>query len=188
MSKKKVDNKVCLYCKETFAQRPNRDRHIKRIHPYAEPNFSQVDGIDDESPVLTLDSDMAETMNVSFLSENGSVLEQSMRMVDEETPVFEVLEPDVTSRRGSQESDTILTETTIQNHATFLGDSVTIRVETAHLSESVTCDPVIPIDTYGRVQTPVFPIPVQNDISDNFDDSVNNEDSNNNYGHQFNFL
>ena len=51
LPKKKVDNKVCLYCKETFAQRTNRDRHIKRIHPNAEPNLSQVDAIDDESPV-----------------------------------------------------------------------------------------------------------------------------------------
>ena len=45
--------------------------------------------------------------------------------------------------------------------------------DSTHLSESVTCDPVIPIDTYGEVQTSVFP------ISDTFDDdSVN----------QFNFL
>ena len=36
---KKVDNKVCLYCKETFAQKSNRDRHIKRIHQNAVPNF-----------------------------------------------------------------------------------------------------------------------------------------------------
>ena len=46
----------------------------------------------------TLDSDMAETMNVSFLSEDGSVIEQSMRMVDEETPIFEVFALNVTFR------------------------------------------------------------------------------------------
>ena len=142
--------------------------------------FSQVDAIDTELPVPTLDSDMAETMNVSFLSEDGSGLERSMRMVDEEASIFEVFEPDVTSREGPQESDTILTETTIQNHAIFSGDSVTIHVETAHLSESVTCDPVIPIDTYGTVETPVFP--------DNFDNnSVNNGDSDNDSDNQFNF-
>ena len=121
--KKKVDNKVCLYCKETFAQKSNRDQHIKRILPNAESNLSQVDAIDTEFPVPTLDSDMIETINVSFLSEDGSVPEQSMRMVDEETSIFEVFKREVTSREGPQESDTILTETTIPNHVTFLGDS-----------------------------------------------------------------
>ena len=81
LSKSKVNNKVCLYCKETFAQKSNWDRHIKRIHPNAESNLSQLDSIDTELPVLTLDSNMAERMNVS-------VLEQSMRIVDEETPIF----------------------------------------------------------------------------------------------------
>ena len=46
-----------------------------------------------------------------------------------------------------------------------------------------------PTDAYGTVQTPIFPIPVQNDISDNFDsDSVNNDDSDNDSDNQFNFL
>ena len=45
-----------------------------------------------------------------------------------------------------------------------------------------------PTDAYGTVQTPIFPIPVQNDISDNFDsDSVNNDDSDNDSDNQFNF-
>ena len=92
--KKKVDNKVYLYCKETFAQNSNWDQHIKRIHWNAETNLSEVDTIDTELPVPTFDSDMAETMNVSFLSEDGSVFEQNMRMVGEETPIFEVFEPD----------------------------------------------------------------------------------------------
>ena len=121
--KKKVDNKVCLYCEKTFAQKSNRDQHIKRIYPNAEPNLSQVDVINTEFPVPTLDSGMIETINVLFLSEDVSVLEQSMRMVDEETSIFEVFKHDVTSREGQQESDSTLTETTIQNHATFLGDS-----------------------------------------------------------------
>ena len=77
------------------------------------PNFSQVGAIDTELPVPTLDSDVAETINVSFLSEGRSGLEPSMSMVDEEAPIFEVFEPDVTSREGPQESDTVLTETTI---------------------------------------------------------------------------
>ena len=64
-----------------FCSKINWDRHIKRIHPNAEPNLSQLDSIDTELPVPTLDSDMAETMNVS-------VLERSVRMVDEETPIF----------------------------------------------------------------------------------------------------
>ena len=93
LSKKKVDNKVYLYCKETFAQKSNWDRHIKRIHSNAEPNLSQVDTTDTELPVPSFDSDMAEKMNVSFLSEDGSVFEQRMRMVDEEIPIFEVFEP-----------------------------------------------------------------------------------------------
>ena len=82
-----------------------------------------------------------------------------------------------------------MTETTILNHAIFSGDSVTIHVKTAHLSELVTCDPVFLIDTYRTVQTPVFPIPVQNNITDNFDnDSVNNDDYDNDSDSQFNFL
>ena len=52
-----------------------------------------------------------------------------------------MFESDIPSREGPQESDTILTETTIQNHATFSGNSVTIHVETEHISELVTCDP-----------------------------------------------
>ena len=112
-----------------------------------------------------------------------------MRMVDEETPIFEVFALNVTFRQGPQESYIILTETTIQNHSTFLGDSITIHVEIAHLSELVTCDPVIPIDTCGTVQTPFLPIPVQNDISDNYhNDSVDNVDSDNGCNNQFKFL
>ena len=38
------------------------------------------------------------------------------------------------------------------------------------------------------MQTPVFPIPVQNGISDNFDDSVNNYHSDYDSDNQFNFL
>ena len=70
-----------------------------------------------------------------------------------------------------------------------MGDSITIHVEIAHLSELVTCDPVIPIDTCGTVQTPFLPIPVQNDISDNYhNDSVDNVDSDNGCNNQFKFL
>ena len=71
---------------------------MKRIYPNAERNLSQVDAIHPELPVSTIDSDIAETMNVSFLSEDGSVIEQSMRMVDEETPIFEVFALNVTFR------------------------------------------------------------------------------------------
>ena len=39
LSKKKVDNKVYLYCKEIFAQKLNCNRHIKRIHANAEANL-----------------------------------------------------------------------------------------------------------------------------------------------------
>ena len=127
-------------------------------------------------------------MNVSCLSEDESVFEEIMRIVEEETQIFEVFEPNVTSRERPQESD-ILTETTIQNHATFVGDSVSIHVETAHLSKLIPCDSAILTDTYRTVQTPVFPNPVQNDISDNFDnDFINIDDADNDPDNQLNFL
>ena len=70
--KRKIIIKYAFIAKRLFLKKSNRDRHIKRIHANAEPNLSQVDAIDTKLPVPTLDSDMEETTNMSFLSEDGS--------------------------------------------------------------------------------------------------------------------
>ena len=45
--------------------------------------------------VPTFDNDTVDMMNVSILSSDGStVIEQTMGLVDKETPIFEVFEPD----------------------------------------------------------------------------------------------
>ena len=94
LSKRKtVDNKMCPHCEASFAQKSNRDRHVKRYHPSAE-----VVPEDNDVQVPTLDDHVAQVMNVSFVSENGSVLEQSMTMVDDtnhEAPIYEVFEPEI---------------------------------------------------------------------------------------------
>ena len=93
----KKDSKVCPHCKETFPQKSNRDRHVKRFHPKTVPrnDFSLINGnTDNEIQVPTFDTETAETLNVSFLSSDGStIIEQSMRVADTETQIFEVFEP-----------------------------------------------------------------------------------------------
>ena len=90
----KENNNVCPHCKQTFAQKSKRDRHVKRFHT-TEPEFSQINAHEDEMQVPTFDNDTADMMNVSILSSDGStVIEQTMRVVDKETLIFEVFEPD----------------------------------------------------------------------------------------------
>ena len=91
---KKKDNKVCPHCKQTFAQKSNRDRHIKRFHPTDESNYSHTNTNDHEVQIPTFDNETSETLNVSILSDDSTVIEQSMRIIDTETPIFEVFQPD----------------------------------------------------------------------------------------------
>ena len=179
LSKRKVENKVCPHCKETFAQKSNRDRHVERFHPITEPILSQADLMDTELQVPTLDDNMAQVMNVSFLNDDGSLLELSMTMIDEETPIFQVFEPALNSsfvegqepecQGFSSSSMTFESEST-----TFPHDSATIPSETTtHQSESTTFprdSATIPSETPGIMPTPrssgVFSIAVQDDDSD----------------------
>ena len=43
--------------------------------------------------VAAFDDETANAMNVSFLADDGTVLEQSMSLIEKETPIFEVFEP-----------------------------------------------------------------------------------------------
>ena len=44
--------------------------------------------------IPTFDNETSETLNVSILSDDSTVIEQSMRIIDTETPIFEVFQPD----------------------------------------------------------------------------------------------
>ena len=135
--------------------------------------------MDTELQVPTLDDNMAQVMNVSFLNDDGSLLELSMMMIDEETPIFQVFEPALNSsfvegqepecQGFSSSSMTFESEST-----TFPHDSATIPSETTtHQSESTTFprdSATIPSETPGVMPTPrssgVFSIAVQDDDSD----------------------
>ena len=104
---------------------------------------------------------MAETLNVSFLSKMSQCLSKVWGWLMKKHQSLECFR-DVINWNNDLHSCRIFGW--LRNDSCW---------DSTHLSESVTCDPVIPIDTYGEVQTSVFP------ISDTFDDdSVN----------QFNFL
>ena len=60
----KKDNKACPHCKQTFAQKSNRDRHIKRFHPTDESNYSHTNTNDHEVQIPTFDNETSETLNV----------------------------------------------------------------------------------------------------------------------------
>ena len=92
--KKKKYNKVCPHCKQTFAQKSNRDRHIKRFHPTDKSNYSHTNTNDHEVQIPTFDNETSETLNVSILIDDSTVIEQSTRIVDTETPIFKVFQPD----------------------------------------------------------------------------------------------
>ena len=91
---KKKDSKVCPHCKQTFAQKSNRDRHIKRFHPTEESNYSHTNTNDHEVQIPTFDNEISETLNVSILNDDSTVIKQSMRIIDTETSIFEVFQPD----------------------------------------------------------------------------------------------
>ena len=44
--------------------------------------------------IPTFDNETSEILNVSILSNDSTVIEQSMRIIDTETPIFEVFQPD----------------------------------------------------------------------------------------------
>jgi hypothetical protein len=93
LKKKKVNNKVCPYCNETFTQKSNRDRHIKRYHPSNDTISSDANVEEEINQVPTLDADMANVMNVSFVNDDGSFIDTSIVMIDEVTPIYEVFQP-----------------------------------------------------------------------------------------------
>ena len=87
----KENNKVCGICGKRFEQKFNRDRHVKNQHSV--PTFvSQVDLQPQSShpDVPETLSASPETLNVSFLSNDGSVIETEMSLVDNETPIYEI--------------------------------------------------------------------------------------------------
>ena len=44
--------------------------------------------------IPTFDNETSETLNVSILSDDSTVIKQSMRIIDTETPIFDVFQPD----------------------------------------------------------------------------------------------
>lgn len=77
LSSKKDNNKTCPHCQETFAQKSNRDRHIKRFHPTVQTVLNDTSN-ENEIQVPTFHNEAAETLNVSFLSSDGSIENMSI--------------------------------------------------------------------------------------------------------------
>ena len=107
---KRESNKVCNFCGMEFTKKYNRDRHVKKVHTgdIEQPVLSIGDTVEDnliaemqeiESNTITHQSevempcDTANMIEVSFLSDDGTVLDLSMSIVDANTPIYEVFQP-----------------------------------------------------------------------------------------------
>ena len=58
--------------------------------------------------IPTFDNETSETLNVSILSDDSTAMEQTMRIIDIETPIFEVFQPD--ENQGPLESTLVQSE------------------------------------------------------------------------------
>ena len=117
----KADNKVCPYCGKVFVQKSYRDCHVKNQHEDSDFSHTFADEIFDDGTVVpvtfvpefdqndqprpsnlspnTYASDIESTpnqttelLNVSFISNDGNIVETWMTEIESEAPVYEVFE------------------------------------------------------------------------------------------------
>ena len=83
----KALNKNFSLCGMTFGKKSNRDRHIKSVHrnDIIQPVLSITEPL-----IPKASTDPPDELNVSIISDDGIALEQSMSMIDFETPIFEM--------------------------------------------------------------------------------------------------
>ena len=100
LRQKKEEKEKIRYVHIDICNKSNRDRHVKNIHSIdvLEPVLSICATSTEQSvnaveTVATFDYETANAMDVSFLADDDTVLEQSMSLIEKETPIFEVFEP-----------------------------------------------------------------------------------------------
>ena len=123
INKRKHSKLICSYCKVTFSQKFNRDRHVKNIQQedtlvfvnYVteadENRFSNLVDFNAEEPYEnaetakshafpvsencnTSQNNNDEILNASFISDTGQVMDVKMSAIDKDTPIYQVRKND----------------------------------------------------------------------------------------------
>ena len=154
----KAGIKVCQYCGKTFVQKSNRDHHVRNQHEDGTfdhtnanetvdegvvpltfvPEFEPVNQPGTSNQQSNADADIdsnphqtnpSEILNVSFLSNDGNIIDAIMAEIEQETHIYEVFEPSLNiALPPIREDNAKPTESTSLLHTTLKKGEELIRM------------------------------------------------------------